>query len=63
MGSSYCRDCNSSNISSRKEERTSGNIRETTTFYYCRDCGRVVDRDTTTEYINYPVEPKKDKSW
>ena len=63
MSKTYCRGCNNNNIGTKEDVYTRGNIRETTTFYYCRDCGRELDRETTTEYISYPSDPKKDRSW
>jgi len=63
MSASYCRGCNASNISTREETRTYTDHREITTFYYCRDCGKVLERNTKRENINYPKDLQKDKSW
>ena len=49
----YCRDCNASDIRSRKEIHTNGSTRYITIYYYCRDCNKILGQESETEEIKY----------
>lgn len=59
----HCPNCQGKNIGKRTETRT-GNYEVTIiTYYFCRDCGREVDRTSETIRGKPPKDPKSDKSW